>query len=210
VASLALGIGLLTRPAALVIALDMFLVYLVYGLPRGFPPLGGNLGEQYHEQALVAAFLAVAGPGRFSIDADLEANHPRLEPPLTLKGLERYRPQALGAIRILMALMFANHGLAKIGIGGTAGAFLTERWTSGVIEVFGGAALALGLLTRPVAFVASGMAASAYFLSHAPRAFAPVQNGGDRAALYCFFFLILVSHGPGRWAFNSLFSKRRA
>jgi putative oxidoreductase len=201
---------LLTRPAALVIALDMFLVYLVYGLPRGFPPLGGNLGEQYLELALVAAFLAVAGPGRFSIDADLEANHPRLEPPLMLKGLERYTPQALGAIRILMALMFANHGLAKIGIGGTAGAFLTERWTSGVIEVFGGAALALGLLTRPVAFVASGMAASAYFLSHAPRAFAPVQNGGDRAALYCFFFLILVSHGPGRWAFNRLFSKRGA
>jgi putative oxidoreductase len=208
VAALALGIGFLARPAALVIALDMFLVYVVYGLPRGFPPLGANLGEQYLELTLVAAFLAVAGPGRFSIDTDLRANHPHLRPPFSLRGLERYTPQALGAIRILMALMFANHGLAKIGIGGTAGAFLTERWMSGVIEAFGGTALALGLFTRPVAFVASGMAASAYFLSHAPRAFAPIQNSGDRAALYCFFFLALVTAGPGRWALDGLRGKR--
>lgn len=204
VASLALGIGFLTRPAALVIAVDMFLVYLFYGFPRGFPPLGGNLGEQYVELALVSALLAVAGPGRFSVDADMEANHPHLRMPLAAKGLERHVPQALGAIRILMALLFANHGLAKIGIGGTAAAFLSERWTSGVIEVFGGSALALGLFTRPVAFLASGMTAAAYFLGHAPRAFAPIQNVGDRAALYCFFFLVLVAWGPGRWALDGL------
>jgi putative oxidoreductase len=44
------------------------------------------------------------------------------------------------------------------------------------------------------------MTAFAYFLSHAPRAFAPIQNGGDRAALYCFFFLVVVATGPGAWA----------
>lgn len=209
VASLALGIGFLARPAALVLAADMFFVYLAYGLPRGFPPLGGNLGEQYIELALVSALLAVTGPGRFSVEADLEANHPRLRPPFSLKGLERYTQQALGAIRIAMALMFANHGLAKIGIGGTAGAFLSERWLSGMIEVFGGSALALGVLTRPVAFLTAGMSAFAYFLGHAPRAFAPIQNGGDRAALYCFFFLVLVTTGPGQWALDRLRGRGR-
>jgi putative oxidoreductase len=208
VASLALGIGLLTRPAALVIAIDMLLVYLAYGLPRGFPPLGGNLGEQYIELALVSALLVVAGPGRLSVDADIEANHPQIRPLFAWKGIERYLPEALGAVRIVMALLFANHGLPKIGIGGEASPVLSERWFSGMIESFGGTALALGLFTRPVAFVAAGMTAFAYFLSHAPRAFAPIQNSGDRAATYCFFFLLLVTMGPGRWALDGLRRRR--
>ena len=208
VASLALAIGFLTRPAALVIAIDMFLVYLVYGLPRGFPPIGGNLGEQYIELALVSALLAVLGPGRFSVDADIEAHHPNLRLPFAGKALERHVPRALGAIRIVMALLFANHGLAKLGIGGEAADFLTERWVSGMIETFGGFAIALGLLTRPVAFLAGGMASFAYFLGHAPRAFAPIQNGGDRSATYCFFFLLLVAWGPGRWALDGLRKRR--
>jgi putative oxidoreductase len=208
VASVALAIGFLTRPAALVIAVDMLLVYLVYGLPRGFPPLGGNLGEQYIELALVSALLAVAGPGRFSIDADIEANHPNLRVPFTGRGLERHIPHALGAVRIAMGVLFANHGLPKIGIvGDRAADVLSQAWVSGVIETFGGSALALGLFTRPVAFVTSGMAAFAYFLSHAPRAFAPIQNSGDRAATYCFFFLLLVAWGPGRWALDGLRKK---
>jgi len=63
VGSLALLIGFLTRPAALILAVDMALVYLIHYLPRGFPPLGNNLGEQVLALALVSGFLAFAGPG---------------------------------------------------------------------------------------------------------------------------------------------------
>jgi putative oxidoreductase len=41
---------------------------------------------------------------------------------------------------------------------------------AGVIEVVGGALLAVGLFTRSTAFVLSGMMAVAYFMAHATRA----------------------------------------
>ena len=39
------------------------------------------------------------------------------------------------------------------------------------MEVIGGALVALGLFTRPVAFLLSGEMAVGYFMAHAPRAF---------------------------------------
>ena len=61
----------------------------------------------------------------------------------------------------------------------------------------------VGLFTRPVAFLLSGQMAVAYFMSHAPRAFFPVLNGGDAAALYCFVFLYLAFAGPGPWSMDA-------
>ena len=51
----------------------------------------------------------------------------------------------------------------------------------------------------------SGQMAFAYFLSHFPRGFWPVLNGGERAALFCFIFLLLVATGPGRLALDNVF-----
>ena len=70
---------------------------------------------------------------------------------------------------------------------------------AGVLEVFGGILLLLGLFTRPVAFVLAGEMAFAYFMGHAPQEFFPVNNGGDAAILYCFVFLYLFTAGPGAW-----------
>jgi len=44
----------------------------------------------------------------------------------------------------------------------------------------------------------------AYFMSHAPRNFFPVLNGGDAAILYCFVFLYLTLAGPGPWSLDAL------
>ena len=63
--------------------------------------------------------------------------------------------------------------------------------------------IALGLFTRPAAFIASGTMAVAYFHSHAPQGFFPALNGGDAAILYCFFFLYLVFAGPGPWSIDA-------
>ena len=207
VGSLAVGVGFLTRLVAAVTAADLLLLYLFRYLPQGFPPIGAGLGEHLALLFLLSAFMAFAGPGRFSVDGDLERERSDIERPLSGDGWRRYYPQALGACRMLVGLLFLLHGLPKLGLGGEAAAFMSQRWLAGVVESFGGAALTLGLFTVPVAFLASGQMAFAYFLSHAPRGFFPIENGGDRAALFCFFFLFLVASGPGRWALDGLLRK---
>ena len=49
----------------------------------------------------------------------------------------------------------------------------TMMMTAGVLEIVGGVLLAIGLFSRPVAFVLSGLMAFAYFLGHASRGFFP-------------------------------------
>ncbi len=68
---------------------------------------------------------------------------------------------------------------------------------AGIIELIAGALIAIGLLTRTAAFVASGTMAVAYFLAHAPQVFFPINNMGEAAILYCFVFLYLFFAGPG-------------
>jgi putative oxidoreductase len=76
-------------------------------------------------------------------------------------------------------------------------------WVAGALEIIGGALLAIGLFTRPTAFVMSGLMAAAYWIAHAPRSPFPVLNGGDAAILYCFLFLYLVFAGPGAFALDN-------
>ena len=84
----------------------------------------------------------------------------------------------------------------------------TRSWTAGMIETFGGALLVVGLFTRPVAFLCSGLMAFAYFIAHAPQNFWPVLNGGELAATYCFLFLYLSAAGGGTLSLDALIWKR--
>ena len=86
--------------------------------------------------------------------------------------------------------------------GGTA-SFPSQVWIGGPLEVVGGALLAVGLFTRPVAFVLSGMMAVAYFQFHFPGGFWPVVNGGTAAVLYCFVWLYFSAAGPGPWSIDA-------
>jgi putative oxidoreductase len=80
----------------------------------------------------------------------------------------------------------------------------TMSGTAGVLELIGGVLIILGLFTRPVAFILSGMCAVAYFYSHAPRGFYPILNGGELAALYSFVFLYLAAAGGGAWSVDKV------
>jgi putative oxidoreductase len=80
----------------------------------------------------------------------------------------------------------------------------------GVMEFVGGLLIAIGLFTRPVAFLLSGEMAVAYWMVHAPRSFFPVLNGGDASILYCFVFLLLVFTGAGAWSIDSLLARRES
>lgn len=121
--------------------------------------------------------------------------------------LGRYRDIIYALLRIVAGFLFLQHGLPKLvgGFGRNAPAeFMTQMWFAGIIEVFGGAAIALGFFTSIVAFVASGETAVAYFQAHAPRGFWPIVNGGELAALYCFVFLYFSAVGSGRWSVDAL------
>ncbi len=125
-----------------------------------------------------------------------------------LEGLSRYQPQALAVLRIVTSLLFIAHGTQKLfgfpasGADG-GGGLPTLMLIAGILEAFGGLLILIGLLTRPVAFILSGLMAAAYFMAHAPQNFYPVNNGGDAAILFCFVFLYLFFAGPGAWSVDA-------
>ena len=83
-----------------------------------------------------------------------------------------------------------------------------DRTFAGVFELIGGALLVIGLFTRPVAFLCSGLMAAAYFMAHAPRGFYPIINAGELAVLYCFVFLYIAAAGAGPWSLDALRGRR--
>jgi putative oxidoreductase len=85
----------------------------------------------------------------------------------------------------------------------------SQIWIGGVLEVVGGTLIVLGLLTRPTAFILSGMMAVAYFQFHAPADFWPTVNMGVPAVMYCFFFLYLVFSGAGEWSLDAVVARAR-
>ncbi len=112
----------------------------------------------------------------------------------------------LSVLHIVSGFLFMTHGMQKL-LGFPVArpspiqlASLTG--VAGMLELFGGALLLLGLFTRPVAFLLSGEMAFAYFLAHAPRAFWPLVNHGELAALYSFLFLFLAFAGGGPWSID--------
>ena len=122
------------------------------------------------------------------------------------KMLGRVSPYLYALLRIAAGLAFAQHGAQKLFgvIGGQAAALTSQLGLAGIIEFVGGLLIALGLFTSPVAFVASGEMAWAYFQRHAPRGPWPIQNGGELAVLYCFIFLYLAAAGSGKLSIDSI------
>jgi putative oxidoreductase len=121
--------------------------------------------------------------------------------------LSAWAPRILSVLRIVAAAVFMVHGSQKLfGFPPSehgSPELLSLMGFGGVLEFFGGALVLVGLFTRPVAFVLSGMMAVAYFMAHAPKSFFPALNGGDAAILFCFVFLYLVFAGPGPWSLDA-------
>jgi putative oxidoreductase len=120
-----------------------------------------------------------------------------------------WSPRFLSVYRLVAGLLFMEHGMAKLLHFPHQSNFdhlelFSRLGAAGAIELVGGALVAVGLYTRIAAFIMSGELAFAYFLSHAPRGFFPLLNGGDAAILYCFLFFYLFLAGGGPWSLDRL------
>jgi putative oxidoreductase len=87
---------------------------------------------------------------------------------------------------------------------------MSQTGIGGILEFFGGIAIMLGLFTRPVAFILSGMMAVAYWQFHAPQGGWPLQNQGMPAVLLCFIFLFMAAQGGGDWSLDALIRRKRS
>jgi len=129
-----------------------------------------------------------------------------------METLNRFQPSVLSILRIMVGLLFMQHGLVKLfGFPTGAGfpAFLSQTWFEGYIEMIGGGLIVIGLFTRCAAFITSGEMAIGYFMAHAPKSFFPYVNGGNLAILYCFVFFYLVFAGPGPISLDALLWKKK-
>lgn len=123
--------------------------------------------------------------------------------------------QTRSVLRIVAALLFLQHGTAKLLHVPYQAMFANLHVMSllgvqGLLELVGGALLAIGLFSRPVAFILCGDMAVAFFMAHFPKNWLPIINGGDLAVLFCFTFLYLCVAGPGPWSVDALLSSRKS
>ncbi len=152
--------------------------------------------------ALVLTAVFLMAPAVFAASANAAATTSDLG-----ATLEPYRPYVLSILRTVVGLLYLQHGTAKVFGFPTRDdmpAFPKPEWFAGRIELVGSTLIILGLFTRPVAFILSGEMAFAYFMSHRPRSFFPLLNGGEPAVLFCFVFLYLVFAGGGPFGLDAL------
>ena len=115
--------------------------------------------------------------------------------------------------RVLGSAMFLTHGYPKIfgdraqPITGGMDFFgldvgINMLWIAGMIELFGGALLVLGLFTRSVAALAAILMVMAYLAAHP--AWFPTLNNGELAAMYFLMYFVLFSFGPGKLSLDAI------
>ena len=126
--------------------------------------------------------------------------------------MSRYSDITYALFRFMAGTLFVFHGSQKLfGWPGDRppAELMSLRGLAGIIEVFGGAMIALGIAAGWAAFIASGTMAVAYFKSHAPGGFFPILNKGELAVLYCFAFLYIASHGSGHYSLEHVLRSGR-
>lgn len=138
-------------------------------------------------------------------------SHPEASTRLSALDTAALAPTAQAVLRVGAGLLFMQHGAQKLfgllgGVDGNGATveFLSQFGLAGALELFGGALVVVGLLTRPVAAVLALLMVAAYVIAHAFQAAFPVVNGGELALLYALVFAFVAAAGPGRWSLDGL------
>jgi putative oxidoreductase len=126
-----------------------------------------------------------------------------------------YESQVYAIFRIVVGLLFLEHGLQKLfgfpeAMPPGVPAFIT--YAAGSIELIGGILVMIGLFTTWAAFICSGQMAVAYWMGHGlglngPFSPYPIVNHGELAILYCFAFLLISARGAGIWSVDATRSR---
>ena len=118
-------------------------------------------------------------------------------------------------LRILAGALFCMHGMPKLfgwfgGMGEAGGSapLFSLMGLAGVLEVFGGLLILLGLFARPVAVILALEMIIAYFMAHLPRGPVPYLNGGELALLYMSVWIFLAGNGAGPWSLDRMMKRR--
>jgi putative oxidoreductase len=130
-----------------------------------------------------------------------------------MPNLDAWSPRVLSILRIVVGLLFLEHGLMKLFLfpapqPGETYPLPPLMLTAGWIEAVAGGLIALGLFTRAAAFICSGEMAVAYFMVRISQSFWPGINHGETEILYCFVFFYLVFTGGGPWSVDALMRRR--
>ena len=123
-----------------------------------------------------------------------------------LDFMKNYKDQTYALMRIVSGFLFFFHGTQKLLGFPPAGWEMPWHihYVAGGIELIGGAMIMIGLFTAPVAFIASGLMAAAYWTAHfSTENWLPIMNEGDAAVLYCFVFLYISTMGSGIWSVDA-------
>ena len=178
-----------------------------------YSPHAAGASSENRDVPLLRLWIIGSGAGKRGLSVQLHHREVNVREQRGVIDTAPYAPYVLSILRIIVALLFFEHGLSKLFGWPSASShpeFLTLGWFSGAIEFFGGALLTAGLLSRLSAFIMSGEMAFAYFISHAPQGFFPILNRGEGAILYCFIFFYIAFAGPGPWSLDALLRHRRS
>ena len=135
---------------------------------------------------------------------------------MVLEATSRFAPAAHAVLRIGAGILFMQHGAQKLlgmfgGFGGNPGQtapLFSQMGLAGVLELFGGLLIVIGLLTRPVALVLMLEMLAAFFIAHFPRGGWPIENGGELPLLFVLVFGFLAANGAGPYSVDARGGRR--
>ena len=132
-----------------------------------------------------------------------------------MKSLNALQPFGLLALRIALGIIFFSHGYPKLAhLGGGMQGFFVEHglpgyfvYVAGVLEVFCGLLLMLGLFTRPAALLLAGEMTVAIWKVHSSKGYLAVHEYEFPLALAVACFA-LATVGAGAFSLDQpLFEK---
>ena len=130
---------------------------------------------------------------------------------MVLKKLQKYHAEGYALFRIIVGLMFVQHGAQKLlgwfGAKGTV-PLLSLMGFAGTVELVGGLAIALGFFSRLASIGGTAIMVGALATVHFPQGLVPIVNKGGLALLFLACFVIVAVHGNGKWSLEQALLKK--
>jgi|SRR3989344_3142274 len=128
-----------------------------------------------------------------------------------LKKLQKFHAEGYAVFRIVVGLMFVQHGAQKLlgwfGAKGTV-SLVSLMGLAGTIELVGGLAIALGFFSRLASVGGMAVMIGALATVHFPQGWVPIMNKGELPLLFLACFIMVLVHGNGKWSLEKALLKK--